>query len=383
MPVFSQGGMRFQQSWRDTGQPIEPKAQELLAATVRRGIELGVTHIETARGYGTSERQLGMLLPELDRDRIILQTKVSPEPDSEQFTANVLDSLDRLGQQRVDLLSIHGINTYEKLWWATRPGGCLARARILQEEGRVGHVGFSTHGCVDLIRSAVEHQADGGFDYVNLHWYYIWQDNWPAVTAAAQRDMGVFIISPNDKGGRLYDPSPELVELCRPLHPMVFNALFCLARPEVHTLSIGASSPTDFDVPLESLGLVPDADTVLPDIEERLAAAMEEALGRGVAHRLFEGVPTWESAPGYVNVRVIIWLRSLVLAFGMREYAKSRYNLLGSGGDWFPGLNAARAPSLDWGRALRGSPNADEIPGWLEQAHDMLAGEGVNRISQS
>jgi predicted aldo/keto reductase-like oxidoreductase len=38
-----------------------------------------------------------------------------------------------------------------------------------------------------------------------------------------------------------------MVELCQPLTPIQFNDLYCLARPQVHTLSIGASRPTDFD----------------------------------------------------------------------------------------------------------------------------------------
>jgi predicted aldo/keto reductase-like oxidoreductase len=35
-------------------------------------------------------------------------------------------------------------------------------------------------------------------------------DNMPAVVAARENDMGVFIISPTDKGGRLYDPTPKV-----------------------------------------------------------------------------------------------------------------------------------------------------------------------------
>ena len=82
---------------------------------------------------------------------------------------------------------------------------------------------------------------------MNVHWYFVNDLNWPAVRAAAARDMGVFIISPNDKGGKLYDPPPKLVNLCEPLTPMQFNDLYCLARPEVHTLSCGAAQPGDFD----------------------------------------------------------------------------------------------------------------------------------------
>ncbi len=76
---------------------------------------------------------------------------------------------------------------------------------------------------------------------------------WPALEEAARRDMGVFIISPNDKGGKLYTPPKKLVDLCAPLTPMQFNDLYCLARPHVHTLSIGAARPTDFDEHLAAL----------------------------------------------------------------------------------------------------------------------------------
>ncbi|MEN0110604.1 MAG: aldo/keto reductase, partial [Planctomycetota bacterium] len=232
MPVFSCGGMRYQQTWDDASlDVVEAENQRNLEATIRRALELGVTHIETARGYGTSERQLGRLLPTLREERpesggpdgLIVQTKVAPKADPAEFRREVLDSLDRLRLPRVDLLGLHGINTHELLWWSVRPGGCLEVARELQREGRVGHVGFSTHGATDTIVDALRCEAHGGFDYVNLHWYYINQWNWPAVEEAARRDTGVFIISPSDKGGMLYRPPERLVELCQPLHPLVFN----------------------------------------------------------------------------------------------------------------------------------------------------------------
>ena len=58
------------------------------------------------------------------------------------------------------------------------------------------------------------------FDYVNLHWYFVNDLNWSAIPEARRRDMGVFIISPNDKGGKLHEPPQKLLELCAPLTPM-------------------------------------------------------------------------------------------------------------------------------------------------------------------
>jgi len=71
MPVFSCGGMRYQQSWNDIDpKTVEEAGQRNLEATILRALELGINHIETARGYGSSEMQLGYILPKLPRDKM-------------------------------------------------------------------------------------------------------------------------------------------------------------------------------------------------------------------------------------------------------------------------------------------------------------------------
>jgi len=382
MPVFSCGGMRYQYKWQDVPlSEVPPDNQANLEATIRRSLELGINHIETARGYGSSERQLGLVMPTFPRDELIVQTKIAPHADPAQFRREVEESLVRLQLEYVDLLGLHGINTYELLWQSIRPGGCLAVARELQREGKVRHVGFSTHGSLDLILAAINHASDGGFDYINLHWYYIFQRNWPAIVAARDRDMGVFIISPADKGGMLYRPSDKLVELCQPLHPIVFNSLFCLSRPEVHTLSLGAARPSDFDQQVSSLDHIDQIADVLPPIVARLRQALVEAVGADLADRFAEGLPDWENSPGYMNIPAILWLRNLALAYDMQEYARMRYNLLGNGGHWFPGLNALRFAELDLTKAVADSPFAEQIPNWLRETHEMLGGESMKRLS--
>lgn len=86
--------------------------------------------------------------------------------------------------------------------------GCLDRARQLQKQGLCRWVGFSTHGSPELVEELCQ---GGRFDYVNLHWYYIFQST-PSLAAAQKNDMGIFIISPNDKGGMLYQPLQSLLK---------------------------------------------------------------------------------------------------------------------------------------------------------------------------
>lgn len=384
IPVFSCGGMRFQHKWQDVPlREVPPDGQANLEATVRRALELGIHHIETARGYGSSERQLGRLLPSLPRERLILQTKIQPTRDPAEFVQHFHESLERMGVEYVDLLAIHGINNERELGYAVRRDGCLAAARRLQRQGQARHIGFSSHGMPDVVYDAVQWESDGGFDYVNLHWYYIYQQNWRSIQAASRRDMGVFIISPADKGGMLYQPPAKLVELCRPLHPLVFNCLWCLSHPEVHTLSIGAARPTDFDLQRECLPYLEQAERLLPPIELRLREAMVSAVGAEVADRYAEGLPHWEDTPGMINIPAILWLRNLALGWDLRDYARMRYNLLGNGGTWFAGLHAGYLDDYEIAGSIAKSPFAEQIPGWLAEAHQLLYEAPKKRLSQS
>nr|WP_293072224.1 aldo/keto reductase [Moorena sp. SIO4A5] len=380
MPVFSCGGMRYQFKWQDVPKEQIPQDhQQNLETTIRRSLELGIHHIETARGYGTSEMQLGEILPKFPREQLIVQTKVTPKPDPKEFRRKFNQSLAFLKLDYVDLLGIHGINTPELLDQTIRPGGYLDVARQLKAEGKVRFIGFSTHGPTDVIVKTIETDQ---FDYVNLHWYYINQLNWPAIEAATRHDMGVFIISTSDKGGMLYKPPQRLVELCAPLSPMVFNDLFCLSHPEVHTLSLGASRPSDFDEHLKTVKLLERSEEVLPPILERLESEAIAKLGEDWFRSWDIGLPTHSETPGGINIPVILWLRNLAIAYDLLEYAKMRYNLLTNAGHWFPGAQANRVRELDLRQCLRNSPNADIIPDFLEDAHNLLGGEPVKRLSQ-
>ncbi len=381
VPVFTCGGMRFQHKWQDLEmQDIPGESQENVERIVRRALDLGIHHFETARGYGSSELQLGQVLPRLPREKIIVQTKVGPAETAREFLENFNISLERLRLDYVDLFAIHGINNEETFNNTFRKGGCLEAARQLQKEGRFRFLGFSTHNTGDVILKAIR---SGEFDYVNLHWYFVNDLASAAIGEAARRDMGVFIISPNDKGGKLYEPPPKLLELCRPLTPMQFNDLYCLARPQAHTLSIGAARPSDFDEHIGALNHYDNAGDFIRPIERKLRQEMARVLGADWCERWHEGIPEHDSIPGNISVKEIIRLWSHAKALDMVEFAKMRYNLLGGGGHWFPGMKATEFDDAEMTKALGKSPFAERIPAILREAHALLNAEDQKRLSQS
>jgi len=379
MPVFSCGGMRYQQSWNDKD-PFTADNQKNLEACIHRSLEVGINHIETARGYGTSEEQLGHVLPKLPRNKMIVQTKVGPEADPKKFVETFDKSMSLLKLDYVDLLAIHGINNEERLEQSLRKGGCLDKALEIKKQGRARHIGFSTHAGLKVILDAI---GDGRFDYVNLHWYYVNPFNWPAIELATKHDMGVFIISPSDKGGKLYAPSQKLVQLTDPLSPIVFNDLWCLARPQIHTLSIGAARPTDFDEHLKTLPFLQpgyDHKALLQPIEERMQNELVKMLGKDWVENWHVGIPDWNTVPGEINVWEILRLRNFAKAFDMVEFGKMRYNLLGKADHWFPGNKADKLAEVDLSKVLKSSPFAAKIPAALAEAHAIMGGEEVKRL---
>ena len=381
MPVISCGGMRYQFKWQDVRPGEVPKEnQENLEACIHKAIELGINHIETARGYGSSEMQLGRVLPTLPRDKIIVQTKVAPVASAKSFRRTFETSLNYLNLEHVDLLALHGINNRELLQFSLQKNGCLAAARQLQREGRARFVGFSTHATTDIILEAIE---SGQFDYLNLHWYFVNDLNWAAVEAAAARDMGVFIISPNDKGGKLYEPTKKLNELCAPLTPMQFNDLYCLARPQVHTLSCGVARPSDFEEHVRALDFYEQIAETIGPIVSRLKQEMHSQLGADWCERWFEALPQYTEAPGQINVQEILRLWTYARALDLDAWAKMRYNLLGQGDHWFPGENAAKASEVAWDGCLDRNPFGTRIPAILQEAHRLFFEKPVQRLSKS
>ncbi|MDJ0732315.1 MAG: aldo/keto reductase [Crocosphaera sp.] len=349
-------------------------SEKVFDETLETAISLGINHLETARGYGKSEQFLGCFLQQqrlVSREKLYITTKLSPTPDADRMSQWIDESLQRLQLDYIDCLAIHGINTWEHLEWITRPNGCFLPLQRALEEGKIQHIGFSTHGSLQVILAAIETDL---FEFINLHYYYFFQRNAPAIALASQKDMGIFIISPADKGGLLYTPSPLLEDLCAPFSPLELTYRFLLSDRRITTLSTGISHPNQFNSILalfeQNHQLTPEQSNRLNQLEEHLNAV----LTTNKCSQCYQCLPCPES----INIPEILRLRNLAVAYDMKEYGQYRYGMLENAGHWFPGNKGHRC--TDCGECLPRCPENLEIPKLLKDTHNRLKGNSGRRL---
>ena len=139
IPILSLGGMRFQKSWDQLDfSEVSNEEQNKVENILDLATQYGLSHVETAKYYGTSEVQLGEGFKNLKKIPNIIQTKIPPNSDPELFERNVMTSIEKLKVKKINLLAIHGINTDEHLNQSIKDGGCIDILRNLQKENLIG-----------------------------------------------------------------------------------------------------------------------------------------------------------------------------------------------------------------------------------------------------
>jgi uncharacterized protein len=354
---------------RATGSPCQ------MAAVLEAAIAAGINHVETAPAYGAAELYLGQALKTLAardpgaHNQLVITSKVLPGLTLNDGQQQLRAILERLGLPQLHNLAVHGLNRPEHLHWALEGPGAELLVWALGE-GLVGQVGFSSHGSNTLIEQAL---ASGRFNFCSLHLHLLDPARLPIARAALASGIGVLAISPADKGGRLYAPSPELLADCAPFQPLELAYRFLLDQG-ISTLSLGAEHPSDLSWAAALSRVSPWLEPQHRAALQRLSAARQERLGSEACGQCRACLP----CPSSVPIPELLRLRNLAIGHGMTAFTQERYNLIGRAGHWWEAVNAGACQRC--GECLPRCPHQLPIPDLLSDTHQRLAAAPRRRL---
>jgi len=210
LPQLGFGAMRLPLTV--DGAVDEKQVREMVAYAMAHG----VNYFDTAFPYhgGESERVLGRILKDYDRESYYLATKYPGHQLSERYDpAEVFEEqLKKCGVDYFDFYLLH--NVYEKSMevYLDSKWGILDYFREQKRLGRIRHLGFSSHGRVDNLCAFLDACGeDMEFCQIQLN-YLDWtlQEAGRKYEILRERNIPIWVMEPV-RGGRLAAPGEDAI----------------------------------------------------------------------------------------------------------------------------------------------------------------------------
>ena len=245
-------------------------------AIIDRALSGGINYFDTAHIYqdGDSERFLGEVLSDYPRDSYYLATKFKVT-DAKDIRAMFNSQLERCKTDYFDIYLLHNITAKTFDEYFDPANGYLDFLLEQQKEGRIRHLGFSSHGTPDVIQKTLDRHR---FDMAQIQVNYL---DWSLIDAAAQykvlEDNGIpaWIMEPV-KGGKLANLNKEAADILSAAAPgrsqaaWAFKFLFDL--PAVQTVLSGMSSLEQLE---DNLSTFDDPTPLTSEEKQALAQATD------------------------------------------------------------------------------------------------------------
>ena len=180
---------------------------------IRHAIDNGINYIDTAYTYhgGMSEKIVGMALKDGYREKVILADKMptwllKSEEDADKYFDR---QMERLDVDCIDMYLIHKIIPAN--WKKTLKYNLLDFLDKKKAEGKIGHIGFSFHGELDLFKEVIDAYP---WEFCQIQLNYLDKDSQAGLAGleyAREKGIDVIVMEPL-KGGRISDKVPPSVQ---------------------------------------------------------------------------------------------------------------------------------------------------------------------------
>ena len=242
------------------GIPIQRDTEEEAIEVVKRCLDLGITFIDTANGYSTSEERIGKAVAGR-RDKVIIATKTGGRTRDE-VEKHLKLSLERLGTAYIDLYQFHGVNNAKQLDMVLEDGGLLSVVEEARKAGKVKHIGITSHQ-IDIAKKAV---VTDRFETIMFPFNFITHEAADElILLARQHDVGFIAMKP--LGGGMLDSVD-----------IAFKYLFQF--PDIIPI-VGIEKVHEIEEIVEII----EKPFAMTENEEREMARLRQELGQTFCHR--------------------------------------------------------------------------------------------------
>ena len=173
------------------GIPIQRLTEADAVGVVRACMELGITFLDTANAYTSSEGRIGKAISG-QREHLVIATK-SGSRDRAGVETHLKQSLEALAVESIDLYQFHGVNDFDSYRRILEPNGPMSTALGARSAGLIGHIGITSHS-MDVAKEAVKSEQ---FETIMFPFNFVTAE--PAeelLPLARQYDVGFIAMKP-------------------------------------------------------------------------------------------------------------------------------------------------------------------------------------------
>lgn len=303
---------------------------------VLRSIDRGINYFDTAPDYGLSEKYIGEAMSRIQRDKIILASKMCKPTGypghlplgtkKKDYIVAVEESLKRLKTDYLDFCFIHAMGEMSKQKEEEKKRlldeEMLSAVAELKKAGKVRFLAVSSHGPKNMEGLLMEAVQSGHYDLIMMAFNFMKFPRIPEVMKEAHaREVGVIAMK-TLAGAKDMQMEPKGEEFA----PAVFK--WVLKHPEVNGLVITIKTVDDLDLYLQASG-------------EKMTSADQEILDRYARRYDRQYCRTGcgdceESCPRGVQIATAMRYQMYFKEYGMEKRAMEGY----------AGLNADAGPCL-------------------------------------
>lgn len=226
--------------------------EALTEQMIRTAIEHGVNYFDTAVPYhgGRSEGVIGRILSAYPRESYRLADKYPGHQIAERYDPKETfeRQLARCGVDYFDYYLLHNVYENDVDVYEDKKWGIIDYFKEQKRLGRIRHLGFSTHGGVEMIRGFLDRHGED-MEFCQIQFNYLdrtLQDAKAKYDLLTERNIPVWVMEPV-RGGMLANLSGENENVLRALRPGESTASWAFRYlqdfPNVKMILSGMSDP--------------------------------------------------------------------------------------------------------------------------------------------